>query len=404
MQANAILDMQLKRIASLERQKIENEYKEIKLKISNLIEILSDHNKVLSIIKEELIKIKNKYGDQRLTKVIIEKSTNLELEEKDFIQNENTFIVITQQGYIKRMKQEVYKVQNRGGIGIKSMNTKENDFIKHVFHCQTYDEILFFTNKGKVYKLVAYEIPEYQANAKGTPIINLINIEIGELVNCILIINKSSSKEIEENKNKFIVMATKKGMVKKTSISEFENIRSNGIIAITISKGDELVDVSICKLDDEMIIVTNKAKIIKFSTKQIRPTSRMSIGVKGINLKENDYVIKMDILSKDSSYLFTISENGFGKLNFIKDFPTQNRGGFGIFCAKTNIKTGNIVSTKILNDLEEDLLIMSAKGNAVRISLKNIPIRKRQTYGVTLIKLKDGDKVMTTTNIKNLNT
>ncbi len=403
-QAQAILDMRLARLAALEREKIELEYKEILKTIKELIKLLNSPEEILTIIKTELAEIKEKYGDERRTKVF--KGDVDELSEEDLIVNEKTFVMISTQGYIKRVKYDTYRVQNRGGSGKKAVATKEDDSVRHVFDCNTHDEIMFFTNRGKVYIMKVHEIPEYGATAKGLPIVNLINISNGELVTSVLtksasgkILDEDVEQEDEEAKErqgkdyKFLFMATKKGVVKKTLLDEFNNIRSNGLIAITLIEGDELIWVKPTDGKDQVILVSKLAKSIHFHEEDVRETGRSSQGVRGIKLKTEDEVISMDIIRKEEAMMLTIAENGFGKMTELSQFTLQKRGGSGIFAARVNSKTGTLVVARVLDHPDKELLILSIKGQAIKIPTKDLPLRNRQTAGVTLMRVKDGDKV-----------
>lgn len=401
-QAQAILDMQLRKLAALEREKIENEYKEILNKIKDLLAKLTNPTKILDIIKKEFEEVIQKFGDDRRTKVF--KGDVDEFSEEDLIASEQTFVTISEQGYIKRVKDDSYKAQKRGGVGIKAMATKEDDAVRHVFNCNTHDEVLFFTNKGKVYALKVYEIPEYSRTAKGLPVVNLINIDPNELVTSVLtrnskggIIDEDISQEGEQKSEhegrdyKFLVMATKRGVVKKTELKQFENIRSNGLISIVLDDGDELIWVKPTVGTDELILITKNAKSIRFNEKDIKETGRASRGVRGIRLKEADFVISMDVIRHLENFILTVSEKGYGKLTAIDKFTLQKRGGSGIFAAKVNTKTGNLVSARIIDHPHKELLMLSAQGQAVRIATDSLPNLNRQTAGVRLMKVKDSD-------------
>lgn len=403
-QAQAILDMQLRKLAALEREKIENEYKEIVKRIKDIITLLNSPEKVLGVIKNEFIELRDKFGDDRRTKVF--KGDVDEFNPEDLIANEKTFVTISTQGYIKRVKDDTYRTQNRGGTGKKAVETKEDDSVRHIFNCNTHDEVLFFTNLGKVYALKVYEIPEYSRTAKGIPVVNLINITQGELVTSVLtrsqegkILDEDVLQEGEvvtekEGKNyKYLMMATKKGVVKKTELTEFQNIRSNGIIAISLTKEDELIWVKPTDGNDEIILVTRMAKSIHFKESDVRETGRSSQGVRGIKLHAEDEVISMDIVRVKENLMLTVSECGFGKLTELSQFTLQNRGGSGIFAAKVNSKTGKLVAARILDHPHKELLIVSTKGQAIKIPTDNLPLRNRQTSGVTLMRIKDGDRI-----------
>lgn len=409
-QAQAILDMQLRRLAALERQKIEDEYKEVLNKIKELLFILNTPSEVLKIIKSELLALKEKFGDERKTKVY--KGDVDEFSEEDLVVNEKTFITISTQGYIKRVKDDTYKAQKRGGVGVKAMTTKEDDSVRHVFNCNTHDQILFFSNVGKVYALKVYDIPEFARTAKGIPLVNLINIGQGELITTVLtrspeghIIDEDTIQEgseaLEQHGKiyKFLFMATKLGTVKKTELAEFENIRSNGLIAINLTAGDELIWVKPTTGDSEVILVTKKAKSIHFHEDDVRETGRSTQGVRGIKLASGDEVISMDIIRKKEDRMFTISKNGFGKSTDLSQFTLQKRGGSGIYAAKVNSKTGDLVVARILDHPQKEILILSARGQGVRIPTNDLPARNRQTSGVILMRVKDGDTVAAVTII-----
>lgn len=403
-QAQAILDMQLRKLAALEREKIENEYKEILKTIESLLATLNSPEKILSIVKDELAEIKAKFGDERKTKVF--KGDVDELSEEDLVAEEKTYVTISTQGYIKRVKNDTYTVQNRGGSGKKAVETKDDDSVRHVFNCSTHDEVMFFTNSGKVYSLKVFEIPEYSRTAKGIPVVNLINISQGELITSILTRSKDGfvldedivqeGEAVRESKGKefkYLFMATRLGVVKKTLISEFDNIRSNGLIAIGLTDGDELVWVKPTDGNDEIILVTMLAKSIHFSESDVRETGRTSQGVRGIKLQKEDQVISMDIVRIKENLMLTISENGFGKMTELSQFGLQNRGGSGVYAAKINAKTGKLVVARVLDHPGKELLILSTKGQAIKIPTNDLPQRNRQTSGVTLMRMKGGDKV-----------
>lgn len=403
-QAQAILDMQLRRLAALERQKIEDEYKEIKLKIADLIDLLSKPTRVITIINEQLSEIANKYADKRRTKVF--KNKVGEFNEEDLVAKEEVIVTVSERGYIKRMKADTYQLQNRGGVGKKGMTTRDDDAISHLFFCSTHDDIMFFTNKGRVFIQKVYEIPEFGRAAKGQAVINLINIDQDELVTSILtrsikgkFIDEDQSQENEQKElvakpdYQFLFMATKQGTVKKTLLSEYENIRSNGLIAIKLAAGDELTWVRPTRGEQEIILVSKHGKSIRFKESDVRETGRASMGVRGIKLKEGDHVIAADVVRINEVFLLTISENGFGKTSKLDQFATQGRGGQGIFAARTNDKTGPLAAARLLDHPHMDLLIMSSSGQAVRIKTDELPERNRQTAGVRLIRLKGDDKV-----------
>jgi len=402
-QAQAILDMQLRRLAALEREKIINEYKEIKNKIIELLIILTTPEKVLTIISEELVLLKEKYADKRRTRVY--KGGVDDFSDEDLIAKEDVIVTVSTQGYIKRMKMGVYQIQHRGGVGKKGMTTKEDDAVEHVFKCNTHDEILFFTNKGRVFQEKVYSIPEFGRTAKGQALINLINLDTDELITSILtkdkegkvldedILQEGEEKTEKEGKDyKYLLMATQKGIVKKTLLTDFANIRTNGIIAIKLNKGDELSWVKPTTGNNEIILVTRHGRSIRFNEKDVRSTGRDTMGVIGIKFrKDDDKVITADIIRLKEDLMLTVSENGFGKTTVLDQFPLQKRGGQGVFAARVNNKTGNLVAARILDHPKLELLIMSKKGQAVKIPTKDLPNRNRQTAGVKLMRLKSGD-------------
>lgn len=403
-QAQAILDMQLRRLAALERQKIEDEYKEIKLKIADLIDLLSKPERVIDIINQQLTEVSDKYADERRTKVF--KGKIGEFNEEDLVAKEDVIVTISEKGYIKRLKADTYQLQNRGGVGKKGMTTREDDAISHLFFCTTHDDIMFFTNKGRVFLQKVYEIPEFGRAARGQAVINLINIDQDELVTSILT-RSSKGKFIDEDQSQennqeslrtkpdcqYLFMATKQGTVKKTLLSEYENIRSNGLIAIKLSGNDELTWVRPTRGDQEIILVSRLGKSIRFKETDVRETGRASMGVRGIKLQPGDEVIAADVIRVNEVFLLTISENGFGKISKLEQFATQGRGGQGVFAARTNDKTGPLAAARLLDHPHMELLIMSASGQAVRIKTDDLPERNRQTAGVRLIRLKSTDTV-----------
>ena len=403
-QAQAILDMQLRRLAALERYKIEQEYNEVKTRIKEVISLLKTPSKLTGFIKDELAETKAKIGNERRTKIF--KGKIGEINEEDLVAQEQTLVTISKQGYIKRTKIDTYQAQKRGGIGKRAITTKEDDSVRHIFKCETHDQILFFTNRGKVYALKVYEIPEYSRTAKGIPLVNLIQIGSDELVTSVLtrnlhgsIIDEDITQEGEERLEhggkdyKYLFMATKDGTVKKTGLDEFENIRSNGLIAIKLDDTDELIWVKPTTGSDEIVIITKGAKAIHFHEDDVRPIGRSSRGVRGIKLSSENVVISMDVVRRKEDFVLTVSSNGYGKLSTLKSFTIQNRGGTGIFAAKVNSKTGTIVASRLLDHPDKELLIISEKGQAVRIATKDLPIQARQTAGVRLMKIKTDDHV-----------
>lgn len=405
-QAVAILDMQLRKLAALERQKIEDEYKEIKATIEDLLGILSTPQRVLDIIGQEVTEVQEKFGDERRTKVI--KGKVDEFSEEDLVASEDVIVTVSEQGYIKRMKDNVYAKQHRGGKGKRGMTTKEGDTVSHVFSCNTHDDILFFTNTGKVYLQKVYEIPEFSRTARGQAIVNLINIDQNELVTSVLTrsrggkildedtLQENLKPEKKEAKNyKYLFFATKKGTVKKTDIKDFENIKSNGLIAIKLNDDDELVWVKPTTGENEVILVTKEARSIRFNEKDVRDTGRATMGVRGIKMKgKDDLVISMDVIRASEDFMLTVTEKGYGKITKLEQYSTQGRGGQGVYAARiSDNKTGKLSAARILDHPELDLLIMSEEGQAVKIPTKELPERNRQTIGVRLMNVGKKDRV-----------
>ncbi len=402
-QATAILDMQLRRLAALERQKIEEEYKAIQEKIAQLVNLLTHPKKILHIITEELDKLKEKYGDQRRTKVF--KRALEEFSEEDLVPKKECLITITKTGYIKRLPVNTYRSQRRGGKGVVGMTTKEEDEISDIQNASTHDDIFFFTDKGKVFKLKAYELPEGSRQSKGQAIINLINIEQDEKVQAVLVIKKSK-------KSKFLLLATKKGNVKKTDINEFANIRTNGLIAIRLKENDRLMEVLATSGDNYIMLISHKGKAIKFSEKEIRPMGRATSGMRGIRLKKDDYLVgaasipseikrPTDKRRKFFCDILVIMEKGVGKRTAVQQFPLQKRAGIGVKVAKISQKTGEIVNALLINQEVQQIVLTSKHGQVIKLPLKNIPQLTRATQGVILMRFsKKGDQVAAVTFLK----
>ena len=395
-QANAVLDTKLASLAKLERKKIEEELLTIKALIKELTAILKSPKKIKDVLKKELIEIKKNFGDERKTKVCAQKVG--EIAEEDLIPQEETIITLTRGGYIKRISPSVYKIQKRGGKGILGMKTLQDDIVEHSLLAQTHDSLFCFTDSGKVFQTLVYEIPEGKRVARGRGILNFLEISSDEKILSLLTISK---KETEDG-IKYILMVTKNGIIKKTSLEEFKNVRRSGLIAINLKKDDLLKKVAKSTGEDEVIIVTKKGQSIRFKEKEIREMGRPASGVKGICLKKGDEVVGMDIIKTQSaefkgesqrSYLLVVTENGYGKRTDIKEYRPQGRGGSGIKTAKVTAKTGNIVFSSVLLGEEEDLIIISQKGQVIRTKISSIPIISRATQGVKIMKLDQGDKV-----------
>ena len=381
-QSTAILEMRLRRLTGLEREKIEEEYAELMKQIEYLKSILASEEKLLGVIKDELSEIKAKYSDERRTK--IEKVVN-EIDIEDLIQEEDVVITLTNGGYIKRISADTYSAQRRGGKGIQAMTTKEDDFVEHVMITSTHSDVLFFTNKGRVYKLRAYEIPDAGRQAKGTNIINLIAIEPDEKIQTVLTVS-------DGKKEGYLFMATKNGIVKKTHISEFKNLRKNGLIALSLKDGDELLKVKNTYGDANIMIVTQNGYAVRFNEQDVRPMGRTASGVKAINLKDDDIAVCMDI-AVDDEELLVISENGFGKRTPVSEYKVQNRGGVGLITYKISDKTGKLAGATICKE-DDELMLINSSGVAIRINVSDISITSRSAMGVTLMRTNEDEKVV----------
>jgi DNA gyrase subunit A len=394
-QATAILEMKLQTLAGLERKKIVDELSEKKKIAKELETILKSPQKILTIIKKELLAIKDKYGDERRTKVF--KSQVGEFEEVDLIPEEETVITVTKTGYIKRVNPKTYRVQRRGGKGIVGIKTREQDFVQHFFICSTHDDLLFFTNQGRVFRTKAYEIPEASRVSRGKAIVNILGISSSEKISAVVPLKKQNAK-LSAGNIKFLAMVTEKGIIKKTAVEKFVNIRKGGLIAIKIDKNDNLKWVRGTNNGNDIILITEKGQAIKFSEKDLRPMGRSARGVRGIRLKKDDKVIGMGVIDKTTkSDLLIVTENGFGKKTGLENYKRQKRGGMGIKTANITEKTGPIVSARIIGLRQEDLIAISLKGQVIRTPLKNISKLSRITQGVKIMKLGEGDKVASVT-------
>ncbi len=377
-QAQAIVDMRLRALTGLEREKLEAEYAELMEKIRKLTAILADRNLLLRVIREEILAISEKYGDERRTSIGFDA---YDISMEDLIPRENTVITMTKLGYIKRMTVDNFRSQNRGGKGIKGMQTLEDDFIEELLMTTTHHYLMFFTNTGRVYRLKAYEIPEASRTARGTAIINLLQLMPEERITAVIPINKFE-------KDQYLMMATKKGLVKKTPIMEYEDVRKTGLAAITLRDDDELIEVKFTNNKKDIILVTKDGQCIRFKETDVRSTGRVSMGVRGINLMDGDEVVAMQ-LNSQGHYLLIVSENGMGKRTSISEFTCQNRGGKGVKCYKITEKTGNVVGAKAVNE-ENEIMIITTEGIIIRLQCSDISILGRITSGVKLINLSDG--------------
>lgn len=378
-QAQAIVDMRLRALTGLEREKLENEYKELQAKIAEYEAILADVKKLLTVIKEELIIIRDKYGDERRTSIGFDE---YDISMEDLIPRENTVIAMTRLGYIKRMTVDNFKSQNRGGKGIKGMQTIDEDFIEDLLMTTTHHYIMFFTNKGRVYRLKAYEIPESSRTARGTAIVNLLQLLPEERITAIIPLR-------EYKDNSYLFMATKKGIVKKTPIKEYENIRKSGLQAINLREDDELIEVKSTNRQKDIILVTKNGICIRFNEEDVRPTGRTSMGVIGMNLSDDDEIVGMQ-LHTQGKYLLFVSEYGMGKRTDMDEFTVQRRGGKGVKCYKVTEKTGEVIGVKAVND-DNEIMIITTEGIIIRLMVSGISVLGRITSGVKLIDI-DVDK------------
>lgn len=385
-QAKAILAMQLRTLAGLERQKIEDELAELLKTIAELESILADEKKILKIVKDELVQLKKQFGDERRTRIVPQELDKMS--DEDLVPDEQVVVTLTSANYIKRSSIAEYKRQGRGGKGRRGMATREEDVIEHLVNASTHDFLLFFTNKGRVFRLKTYEVPTANLNAKGIAIVNLLQLQPEETVSAVINVSK------QENLNGNLMMCTVHGVVKKTPFEQYRNVRSSGLIAINLDEGDELRWIRMTNSDNEVVISTAQGQAIRFHEKDVRPMGRVSRGVRGIRLRSGDKVIGMDIVQEGSS-IFVISQHGYGKRTKVAQFTPHARGGVGIRSAVVNAKTGNLISVKTLTgDESQEVIIVSSQGQAIRLGLKNIPELGRATQGVRIMRLNDGDEVV----------
>ena len=389
-QAQAIVDMRLRALTGLEREKLETEYKELMEKIAELKAILADEKKLLGVIKEEISLIAEKYGDERRSSIGFDAS---DISMEDMIPVTNTVITMTKLGYIKRMSADNFRAQHRGGRGIRGMDTIDDDYIEELFMTTSHHYLLFFTNSGKVYRMKAYEIPEAGRTARGTAIINLLQLDSGEKITAVIPI-----KDYKEADQWYLFMATKNGIVKKTSLAEYANVRKTGLAAITLRPDDELIEVKFTDDQKDIFLVTKFGQCIRFHETDVRSTGRVSMGVIGINLSEGDEVVGMQ-LDVQGQYLLFVSEKGLGKRTLVEEFSPQNRGGKGVKCYKITEKTGNIVGVKAVND-DNEVMIITTEGIIIRMKVSDISVLGRVTSGVKLINLSDQVTVASVTKVR----
>ncbi len=386
-QAQAILDMRLQRLTGLEREKIENEYQELLAKIAEYKAILADEGRIYAIIREELEEIRTKFADERRTEITFDEDS---IEDADLIPVEDVVITLTHSGYIKRLPVSTYRSQKRGGRGIQGIGTKDDDFVEHLHITSSHDYILFFTNKGKVYRLKCYEIPDLNRTAKGTPIINLIQIEKGERVNAVIPVQDFSE-------DRFLFFATKKGVIKKTELSSFENIRKIGLIAINLREDDELIGVRLTDGEQEIIMGTKKGMSVRYKENDVRTIGRNATGVKGITLDDDDDVIDMDVVKENADVLI-VTANGYGKRTPISEYRLQSRGGKGIKTHNVTDRSGNVVGLKVVEP-DEDLMIITSSGIIIRLEIKGISVMGRYTQGVKLIRVAEDEEVVSVAKV-----
>jgi DNA gyrase subunit A len=404
LQANAILEMQLRRLAALERQKIDDEYNEVAKNIAYLTAIITVPGKMVEVIKSENKEINEKYSDPRLTKIYIKGLDDFS--DEDLIPNEATLVTLTRGGYIKRVPMETYRTQQRGGVGVMGMATKSEDEVENMLFVDTHDDLLIFTNKGRVFKIKVWDINESSRQSKGQAVINLVNIIQGETVQTVLPISKN-------NPAKYILLATKHGTIKKTSIEKFKNIRQSGLAAIKLDPHDELIWARLTSGNDQVFMATYAGKCIRFNEADCRPMGRHTRGVRGITLKENDYLVGIDVLPqsivaakeekkghKFFRHLLVITENGVGKRSDVYLYPLQKRGGLGVKVANLTSKTGNLAAAVVVNENDDQIIFVSKKAVTIKLPLKNIPTLSRNTRGVILMRLKNDDKVTAMTVLK----
>ena len=387
-QAQAILDMRLQRLTGLEREKIEEEYKELLQLISEYKAILADHEKVLEIIREELLEVKERYNDERRTEIVLGGADFFE--DEDLIPEENIIITLTHQGYIKRLPSTTYRTQNRGGRGIQGMGTNEDDFVEHLISTSTHSTVLFFTNKGKVYRARGFEIPEYNRTAKGIPIINLLQIEKDEWINAVITVD-------EFNEDWYLFFTTKHGISKRSPLSQFANIRRGGLIAVGLREDDELISVRLTDGHKHIMIATKQGYLIRFEEKQVRSMGRTAAGVRGISLRDDDEVVSMEILEPGLQVLH-VTNKGVGKRTPEDQYRITNRGGKGIFTCKLTEETGHVTAVKAVTG-EEDLMLITVAGVLIRIPVESVSQTGRNTQGVRLIRLQNDEEVATVAKI-----
>ena len=390
-QAQAILEMKLRTLQGLQRDKIEEEYNELIALVKHLKDVLASEQLVKNIIKEEVIELKNKYGDERRTSITHGVG---DIDVESLIKEETNVVTLTHFGYIKRIAADVYRSQRRGGKGLTAMNTREEDFVENLFITSTHNSLMFFTNTGKVFRLKTYELPEASRTAKGTAIVNLLQLSQGEKIAAVMPVENFDDDSL------YVLMATSNGLIKKTKLSEYSNIRKTGIQAITLKESDELIDVRLTDGNNEIIMVTKNGLSIRFKEEEVRAVGRTSMGVKGIELTKDDKVVGMEPIKEDKGYVLTITENGFGKRTELEEYRCQGRAGKGVLTYKITAKTGNIVGVEIVDD-DDDVMMITDNGIIIRINVNDISILGRNTQGVTLMRTSDGGKLINIAKLPN---
>ena len=388
-QATAILEMKLQRLAGLERKKIEDELTAVQALIKDLKEILGSSKKILAIIKKEILDIREKYGDDRKTRVV--KSAAKSFSEEDLVSDQESVLVLTAGGYVKRTDPDEYRKQKRGGVGVVDIDTKEEDFVTSLLTTSTHSDLLFFTDKGKVYQMKMYEIPEGRRATKGKSIMNFLAVEAGEKVTSVL----AMTKDLKKSGNLSLLMVTKDGVAKKVVAESFHDVRRSGIIAIKLAPSDQLISVSFVEKGDDAVVVTSKGQSIRFKESDVREMGRAAAGVTGIRLGKGDFVIAADVVKKDfkNPALLVVMKNGYGKKTDLKEYKIQKRGGSGIKTAQVTGKTGEVIASRVVMEDESELVAMSKKSQVIRVDVKEIPSLGRQTQGVRIMKLREGDAI-----------
>ena len=388
-QSQAILDMRLRRLTGLERDKIQSEYDDLMKLIADLMDILSKPERVATIIKEELEEIKRKFSDERRTELMV--GEVLSLEDEDLIEETNVLITLSNKGYIKRLNQDEFTAQRRGGRGIQGTGVKDDDFVRELVSTSTHDRLLFFTNKGRVYRLKGYEIPEYGRTAKGLPIVNLLKLDEGETIQTII------NVQAEHDDHSYLFFTTRHGVVKRTSVTEFANIRQNGLKALNLKEEDELINVFLTNGQADIIIGTKMGYAVRFNENQVRNMGRSATGVRGVNLRTDDHVVGASVIS-DNQEVLVITEKGYGKRTLASEYATKGRGGKGMKTANITEKNGPLAGLMAVNG-DEDLMIITNTGVIIRTNVANISQTGRATLGVKVMRLDKGAQIVTFTSV-----